>query len=38
LTIMFEMLYALHENAAKCPDIFIIRCARAGHWGVFRKR
>jgi len=21
----------LHENAGKCPDIFIIRCARAGH-------
>jgi len=20
-----------HENAGKCPDIFIIRCARAGH-------
>jgi len=21
----------LRENAGKCPDIFIIRCARAGH-------
>jgi hypothetical protein len=23
--------FRLHENAGKCPDIFIIRCARAGH-------
>jgi nucleoside-diphosphate-sugar epimerase len=24
-------VYGLHENDGKCPDIFIIRCARAGH-------
>jgi len=23
--------FLLHENAGKRPDIFIIRCARAGH-------
>jgi hypothetical protein len=25
----------LHENAGKSPDIFIIRCARAGHGSYF---
>ncbi|HBJ75332.1 MAG TPA: hypothetical protein DDY86_07470 [Syntrophaceae bacterium] len=27
----------LHENAGKCPDIFIIRCAQPGHRGYLKK-